>query len=147
MRKAHDPAEWFAAAQAAVYSGLSRPMVNYLCRHAVVEPSCSCPRGHGIPRHYSFGDIVALRLVAKLSASGVSVLRLKKAMKVMRRFHPQITLTSLPASHLITDGKELFLRQEGEVFERLSDGQLAFAFVVELSQLRSEVVQRMKKAA
>lgn len=65
----------------------------------------------------------------------------------MRRFHPQITLTSLPASHLITDGKELFLRQEGEVFERLSDGQLAFAFVVELSQLRSEVVQRMKKAA
>ena len=140
---AHDPAEWFAASRAARLSQLSLAMVNYLCRAGVVEPSCSCPRGHGTPRHYSFGDVVALRLVAKLSKNGVRPLRLKKAMEGLRRFHPEITLSSLPASHIVTNGSELYLRQGDETVERAFDGQFAFAFVVELAQLQREVAQRL----
>lgn len=138
----HDPAHWFPAAVAARHSGLSLPMVDYLCRTGLVEPSCDCRRGHGVARHYSFGDVVALRLVSKLSAGGVSVLRLKRALKGLRQFHPEITLTSLPASHVVTDGTDLYLRQPGESVERIFDGQMAFAFVIELAQLRREVVER-----
>lgn len=63
----------------------------------------------------------------------------------MRRFHPAITLTSLPASHIVTDGAELFLRNDGDSIERVFDGQFAFAFVVELAPLQAEVARRLKR--
>lgn len=137
----------FAAARAAKLTGLSVAMLNYLCRERIVEPSHTRRRGHGITRWYSFGDLVALRLVACLSASGVSVLRLKKALDGLRKHHPAITLTSLPATHVVTDGSDLYLHQQGEPIERLFDRQLGFAFIVELAPLRDDVVRSMHRAA
>lgn len=131
--------EWFPSDQAAQFSGLSLSMVNYLCRNGVVVPTGGTKRGHGRVRQYTFGDVVALKLVAKLSASGVSPLRMKKGLKGLRKHHPEITLTSLPGSHIVTNGIDLYLRQEGQPIERAFDGQFAFAFVVELGQLQREV--------
>lgn len=139
----HDPAQWFPATQAARLTGLSPAMVNYLCREHIVEPSCDCPRGNGKPRHYSFGDLVALRLVARLSKTGISPLRLKKGLRYLRQFLAQITLKSLPATHLVTDGEVIYLRAGTDALERATDGQYAFAFVIELDQIRGEVVSRM----
>lgn len=142
----HDPSEWHTAATAAHLSGLSMAMVNYLCREGIVEPSCSCRRGHGTKRHYSFGDVVALRLVSRLSIAGVSPTRLRAALKGLRKHHPNITLTSLPASHIATDGKNLVLCRPGQSIERLVDGQMAFAFVVDLAPLQAEVARALKRA-
>lgn len=133
-------AESFTATQAAALAGLSQAMLNYLCREEIVVPTSSQTRGHGTPRRYSFGDVVALRLVARLSAAGVSVLRLRKAMLRLRKLHPEITLTSLPGSHVVTDGRDLYIRRKGDSLERAMDGQFAFAFVIELAPLRQEVV-------
>jgi len=114
-------------------------MVNYLCRSGIAVPTGGVRRGHGRARQYTFGDVVALRLVAKLSTSGVSPLRMKKALQGLRKHHPEITLTSLPAGHVVTNGKDLYLYQEGQPVERAFDGQFAFAFVVELATLQREV--------
>lgn len=145
-RPVHDPSEWFSAARAARLAGLTQPMVNYLCRMQLVEPSCSCKRGHGVPRHYSFGDVVALRLVARLSKIGISPLRLRKGLEYLRQYQPEITLTSRPASHLVTDGQYIYLRNKEDSLERATDGQYAFAFVIELDQIRQEVVKKMTPA-
>lgn len=119
-------------------------MLNYLCREKIVIPTSSGSRGHGVPRKYSFGDVVALRLVARLSAAGVSVLRLRRAMQRLRKLHPQITLTSLPGSHVVTDGRDIYIKRERESLERALDGQFAFAFVIELAPLRKEVIDCMQ---
>jgi hypothetical protein len=134
---------WYAAARAAKLSGLTLAMVNYLCREHIVEPSCSCKRGSGTTRHYSFGDLVALRLVAGLSKTGISPLRLKKGMQYLAQYQPAITLTSRPASHIVTDGEYVYLRDKKDSLERATDGQYAFAFVIELDQIRGEVAKRM----
>lgn len=131
---------WYGAAQAARLAGLSAAMVNYLCRSHLVEPSCSCKRGHGSTRHYSFGDVVALRLVSSLSRTGVRPTRIRAALQQLKRHHPEITLTSLPAKYVVTDGVDLYLRNARGAVERLRDGQMAFAFVIELERLRAEVV-------
>ena len=143
----HDPTEWFTAARAARLSDLTFAMVNYLSRAHIIEPSCSCKRGHGRKRHYSFGDVVALRLVKQLSATGVRPLRLQKALRGFRKFHEQITPTTLPASHVVTDGVDLYLRNDADSIERIFDGQFAFAFVVELAPLQAEVAKRLKRYA
>ena len=120
-------------------------MVNYLCRTKVVVPSLSASRGHGRVRRYSFGDVVALRLVAKLSAAGASVLRLKDAMQRLRSAHPTITLTTLPATHVLTNGLDIYLHRPGDPIERILDGQYAFGFLVELAIIRQEVTDAMKR--
>ena len=135
--------DWFTAEQAARCSGLSLSMVNYLCRSGIVTPSGRVRRGHGRARRYIFGDLVALRLVEKLARSGVSPLRLKKGLMGLRKHHPEITLTSLPGSHIITNGQDLYLREEGRPIERAFDGQFAFAFVVELASLQREVAEKV----
>lgn len=142
-KKKHTSGEWFGAAEAARLANLSLEMVNYLCRNDIVKPSCNCKRGHGRPRHYSFGDVVALCLVSKLSSLGVSPLRLKKGLRGLRRLHPKITLTSLPASHIVTDGRDIYLRSGDESLERVFDGQFAFAFVVELAPIHSELAKKL----
>lgn len=146
QKEASNRAEWFTAAQAASLGGMSLAMVNYLCRNGVVTPTGRAQRGHGRARQYTFGDLVALRLVAKLSAAGVSPLRMKKGLQGLRKHHPQITLTALPASHVVTNGRELYLYQEGCPVERAFDGQFAFAFVVELATLQREVVAELRGA-
>lgn len=40
---------------------------------------------------------------------------------------------------MITDGREIYIRGAGDAWERTIDGQLTFAFVIELSQIQKEV--------
>lgn len=148
--KPREVVEWYTADQAAKYTAVSRAMVNYLCRAGLVVPTAKSPqkrRGRGALRCYSFGDLVALRLVAKLCAAGVSPLRLKSGLLSLRKYHPEITLTNLPASHVATDGRDIYLRNGNDALERIVDGQLSFAFVVELKQIQKEVLRKLQKSA
>ncbi|MBA3676114.1 MAG: MerR family transcriptional regulator [Sphingosinicella sp.] len=130
----------------AALAGLTPPMVNYLCRQKLIQPSLSKQRGRGRPLSYSFGDIVMLRVIARLLNSGVSVERVRKAFTALRKHHPAITPTTLPARYLITDGKSVFLSDGKAQLEELDGrGQMSFAFVLELSTIRDEVLQEAKK--
>lgn len=143
MRIAQHAGTWYTAKEAAHYSRLSQAMVNYLCRTEIVEPTCGCKRGRGSRRHYSFGDVVALRLVGRLCELGFSALRLKAALRRLSKIHSQITLQSLPAEHVVTDGRDILLHDGQARLERIFDGQFAFAFVLELAQIRDEVARRI----
>jgi DNA-binding transcriptional MerR regulator len=132
----------FSAERAGQLAGLSSAMVNYLCRTAVLVPTGSRKRGRGQRRIYSFGDVVMLRVLARLLDAGISVLRLKIALRALRRYHSDITPSSLPAALLVTDGKSLYLRDRRGILEDLNSRQMAFAFVLELSQIQQEVIAR-----
>jgi DNA-binding transcriptional MerR regulator len=131
----------FTIKQAARLSKLSLTMVEYLCRTEVLRPSGCHRRGRGCRREYSFGDVVLLRAIAKLLENGISVSKLKKSLLRLRRHHPEITSEALPASLLVTDGKQVFFRESNEVLLELSKGQLAFAFVLELSAIQQEIMR------
>jgi len=133
----------FGTKDAARYSGVSKVMVDYLCRIKLVEPQCACPRGHGRPRHYSFGDLVALRMVDQLCKTGISVVAIGEALSRLQTLYPMITLGTLPAKQLVFDGKALLLHNEGAPLERIFDGQVAFGFVVEIAKARDAVVELM----
>lgn len=140
MARSTESAQSFSIGQAATFSGLSLTMVNYLCRESIVVPSNGPRRGRGVQRLFSFGDIVVLRAVAKLLEGGVSVYRLRRALKELRRMHPEITASRMPAAYLVTDGREVFLRHRSGVLELLNSGQLSFAFVIEMESVRKEAV-------
>src|SRR4051812_26805467 len=105
MKKIH---KTFGAREAAKLSQLSNAMVDYLCRTGVLIPTARAPRGRGIPRLYSFGDVVMLRALSRFLQAGLSVSKLKKALRGLRKRHSEIRPDALPASLLVTDGTRVF---------------------------------------
>jgi len=119
----------YLIAEAAKLSGLSTYMLDYLCREEVLVPSAPGRRGRGCPRKYSFGDVVMLRAVSRLLSVGVSVQRIRKALRALRRHHNQISPTSLPAKYLVTDGTRVYLQNGDTLLELDGSGQMSFFFV------------------
>lgn len=130
----------FSSKEASVFSELSLAMVNYLHRTGLIVPAIGRKRGKGIERKYSFGDLVILKSIAKLLEAGVSVLRLKKALVNLRKLHSEITLDNMPGAYLVTDGKEVYLKQSNGVLELLISGQLGFLFVVDVEAVRKDAI-------
>ena len=134
----------FSACQAAHLACLSKGMVDYLCRHKVVRPSARPCRGRGNQRLYSFGDVVVLRIVSRLLRNGISVLRLKSAFTALRRRHPEFERDSLSGALLVTDGTKVYLRHGQAIVEDLTQGQMGFAFIVELDGVRRDIAERTR---
>lgn len=122
-------------------------MVDYLCRAKIVSPSRmgSRGRGRGRSRKYSFGDLVLLRTYARLLQQGVSVKRLKEAYLTWSRHFKTMDDQTMPARFLLTDGEKVYLREKEYVVAELSDkGQLAFSFIVDLHQVRQDVLEKIR---
>lgn len=133
----------YTSEQAARLGDLSTYMVHYLCRERLLEPSGRSARGRGKRRAYTFGDVVMLRALARFLKSGISVANLKRSLRELRKRHPEITPNSLPSKFVVSDGKQVYFRNRHEALESLDgSGQFVFAFVIELRQLRDEVLER-----
>lgn len=131
---------FFDIGTVAKLSGLSIAMVDYLCRTKIVVPTCKL-RGRGRKRLYTFPQIIVLRVISKLLGAGVSVSKLGKAIKGLKKFHPEITPNTLPGLYLVTNGAEIYFRRKDEVLECLSNGQLSFAFVIEIEAVKNEIIK------
>jgi DNA-binding transcriptional MerR regulator len=137
--------EWHTAKAAARISGLSEGMINYLCRHSIVTPSHGKKRGRGTVREYTYGDVLLLRIIAKLLTQGVSVLRLKKSLiALQKRGTHAAELVS--QKFVITDGRNVYFG-DGTAFEVMTSGQMAFAFVLELGSIRRYVDAKIARKA
>lgn len=122
---------------------LSRGMVDYLCRHEIVIPGGRRDRGKGKRRRYTFADLVLLRALSHLLKCGVSVARLKVALKTLQDKHDLSDVARLPGRILVTDGVGVYLR-DGKVLEDLTaKGQFALAFV-QLELISQDLTRKVK---
>lgn len=129
--------EWYSVKRAAYLSDMTTAMVNYLCRYDLVTPSIGSKRGRGTSRKYSYCDLVLLRVISKLLANGISVLKLKKSLKALRGRSANARLL-LKERYVVTNGFDIYFQNES-VIEMLESGQMVFAFVLELQKIREEV--------
>ncbi len=124
--------------QAAKLSGLSEHMLTYLGRYDVLTPSGSS--GRGKRRLYTFNDIVFLKLVADLLGRGIQIKGLKKGLdKARQEAGTWGDIRKAPHRYLVTDGTELFVRRPGELESKTMNGQLAFAFVLDIRPISKAV--------
>lgn len=137
--------------EAVILTGLRRPMLDYLCRSKILVPSCTGTRGRGRRRLYSFGDLLLLRVLARMLAAGVSVKRAREGFKNLNRHCARIGPMSSVASYLISDGERVYLRESSQSLEDLAEGgQLSFMFVFELGKMHKELCdasENLKKSA
>jgi len=125
--------------QAARLSGLSAHMITYLSRTDILSPKV---RGRGRTRLYTFSDVLFLKVIADLLARGIEVRRLRQALQRARaECELWIDIRQSPRRYLVTDGTELFIRHRGRLESKTKEGQLAFAFVLDLDPTHKAVSQ------
>jgi DNA-binding transcriptional MerR regulator len=124
--------EGFTAHQASRFTGCTPRQLRYWDQVGLVRPSIQQTEGRpGIPRMYSFRDLVALRVVKSLLDCGLSLQRVRRAWDFLNR---KAGLDQhLAEVKLVTDGKNVFrvVRREGEVLDALREGQLAFFVAID----------------
>lgn len=120
-------------------------MLNYLCRHGVVTPSATTAPGRGRVRRYTYCDLILLRVVAKLLDQGISVLRFRKQCCLLKS--RELNLRRLSACrYLVTDGSNVYFKND-RALERMDSGQMAFAFVLDMKPVRSEVSNGLRRGS
>ena len=118
------------------YAKLSRHMVNYLCRYRVLEPTLSTQRRRGLLRKFSYADLLLGRAVATLLAAGVSVIALRRALGTLRRKLNGVPLALFRSRAIAIVGSGVYVSEPGQPpVDLAADGQLAFHFVLDASQL------------
>lgn len=124
--------ERFTSHQASRLTGCTPRQLRYWDQIGLVSPSVQQTGGRpGVPRLYSFRDLVALKVVKSLLDGGMSLQRVRRAYDYLRK---KAGLDShLSEVKLITDGKSIFrvARREGEILDALRDGQMAFFVAID----------------
>jgi len=124
--------EGFTAHQATKFTRCSPRQLRYWDQIGLVNPSVQSTGGRpGVPRLYSFRDLVALRVVKSLLDNGMSLQRVRRAWDYLnRRAKLDKQLSEI---QLITDGVSIFkiARRNGEIIDALREGQLAFFVAID----------------
>jgi DNA-binding transcriptional MerR regulator len=124
--------EGFTAHQASRFTGCTPRQLRYWDQIGLVRPSVQQTGGRpGVPRMYSFRDLVALKVVKSLLDGGVSLQRVRRAWQYLNK---QAKLDQhLAEVKLVTDGRSVFkvVRREGEVLDALRQGQMAFFVAID----------------
>jgi DNA-binding transcriptional MerR regulator len=122
----------FTSHQASRLTGCTPRQLRYWDQITLVSPSIQRTGGRsGVPRLYSFRDLVALRVVRSLLDGGMSLQRVRRAFEYLRR---NADLEGqLSEVKLITDGKSIFkvARRRGEIVDALREGQMAFFVAID----------------
>ncbi len=124
--------EGFTAQQASRFTGCTPRQLRYWDQIGLVHPTVQQTGGRpGVPRMYSFRDLVALKVVKSLLDGGMSLQRVRRAWEYLNK--TARLDQHLAEVKLVTDGKSIFkvVRREGEVLDALRQGQMAFFVAID----------------
>jgi DNA-binding transcriptional MerR regulator len=149
-RKPNVLAAAFTSGEVERLSGLSKHMVDYLCRHGLIRPSMSPQRGYGKRRRFGFADILLARSLHALLASGVTVLTMRQALQTLReKLHIEAAQALRDKRIAIIDDAAYFSLPHQAPVELTKHGQMAFSFVLDIAQLgkRAESMRKARQIA
>lgn len=124
--------EGFTAHQASKFTGCTSRQLRYWDQIGLVSPSVQGTGGRpGVPRLYSFRDLVALRVVRSLLDGGMSLQRVRRSWDFLNR--KAALDRHLAEVRLVTDGQSIFriARRDGEILDALREGQMAFFVAID----------------
>ena len=85
--------------------------VNHWDRAGIVRPSIRPAAGKGSRRLYSYADLLAFKTVKSLRDQGVSLQKVRRCVRYLRRHLPDIS-QPLTFGALVTDGDTVYLIQD-----------------------------------
>jgi DNA-binding transcriptional MerR regulator len=120
----------FSTAEAARLAGLTPRQLDHWDRLGFLSPSVARARGYGSARRYSFGDVVRLKVAARLRASGASLARLRRCAAALLRLDGVGSADLSRARLVVSRDRVLWVRSDREVIDLVREGQLLLVFAV-----------------
>lgn len=120
-------------------------MIDYLERSGAFMPQIKRRKRKGVPRLYTFRDVLMLKAIATLLENGASVAAIKGALEKLQAYRwkaDSAVLEHGPGSirHLVFSGGSFYFpKSRDELVDLTFDGQLTFSFVLDLDRLHSLV--------
>ena len=117
----------FRGPQACSIVGITYRQLDYWARTGLVRPGLKEARGSGTQRLYSFRDLVHLRVIRSLLDAGVSLPKIRKAI----RYIADELKAPLEQVTLMSDGKSIYAATSGsEIVDLLQKGQGVFGIAL-----------------
>jgi len=125
-------------------SGLTNRQVDYWDRTHFIKPSLAEASGYGTARLYSFNDMVQLKVAKTLIDKGVSLQKIRKAIRWLKKNFPEVE-KPLAQMRFLTDGETIFVlsKDKGVILDTLAKGQLVMAIAIGeiIEELKGEVAK------
>ena len=132
MGEARDPSrDLYRAGDVVQIVEVSRRQLQYWAQTDLIRPSAKTPGGHG---RYTFGDLVALKAAKRLIDAGVSVQRIRKSIRALRKILPTVE-RPLAELILVATGDVVLAFKDGIAFDAVSGQEWVF----EVAQFQREV--------
>ena len=117
----------FRGPQACSIVGITYRQLDYWARTGLVRPGLKEAKGSGTQRMYSFSDLVHLRVIRNLLDAGVSLPKIRKAI----RYIADELRTPLANVTLMSDGTSIYAATSGsEIVDLLQKGQGVFGIAL-----------------
>ena len=110
---------------------ISRRQLQYWAQTDLIRPSARTPGGHG---RYTFDDLVTLKASKRLIDAGVSVQRIRKSIRALRKMLPTVK-RPLAELILVATGDVVLAFKDGTAFDAISGQQWVF----EVARFKREV--------
>jgi DNA-binding transcriptional MerR regulator len=107
-------------------------------RSKFLVPSMPAPR-RGVPKRYSFRDVVAIRVASELRAAGISVGSLRRVVNYLRARKGLSCAEALASTQLVTDGHDVYEVSGEQSISALRRPGQRVLFVVPLDELVTEI--------
>jgi DNA-binding transcriptional MerR regulator len=119
----------YRAPQVCKIVGITYRQLDYWARTGLLAPSIRAAAGSGSQRLYAFQDIVQLRVVKRLLDAGMSLKRIRQAMRILtEQLHSARPLADVT---LLSDGSTIYAaRSADEVVDVFRRGQGVFGIAV-----------------
>ena len=121
----------FRASDVVQIVDISRRQLQYWAQTDLIRPSARTPGGHG---RYTFEDLVALKASKRLIDAGVSVQRIRKSIRALRKMLPTVE-RPLAELILVATGDVVLAFKDGTAFDAISGQQWVF----EVARFKREV--------
>ncbi len=121
----------FSADTARRLTGVTYRQLDYWDKTGLVRPSIRGAQGKGSRRIYSFQDVVELRVVSRMLASGVSLPAVRKAVRYLQGHFDHVT-RPLAQLTLVASGRSILVRTNDprHLVDAASGGQVIVAVSV-----------------
>jgi predicted RNase H-like HicB family nuclease len=123
--------EGYGSRAVAAITELSQRQIDYWDRSHFIKPSLAMSSGKGTRRLYDFIDLIQFRVAASLREKGISLQKIRKCVKFLRRNRERLE-RPLSSLKFLTDGESLFVLTADRkvVMDTLKEGQLVFSIAI-----------------
>lgn len=133
-----NPLMGYSGSQASAIVGITYRQLDYWARTGLVRPALSEAQGSGSRRHYSYRNLLELRMVKSLLDAGIRLEAIRESFEFLRKN----TDDEISSAHLVISGGSVVLCQGEDLVDVVRKGQ-GVLNLLPLAQVKQDVDGRI----